>query len=50
MMTIGIIIGSTIGELIAYILGFDLLSVWSLVLNTVGSIIGILVVYKIKNL
>jgi hypothetical protein len=46
---IGMFVGSTIGGYIPILFGASFLSLWSLLGNTVGAILGIVVVYKLSR-
>jgi len=47
LVMIGMVIGSLIGGYIPILFGASFLSLWSLVGNTIGGILGIVIVYKL---
>lgn len=49
MVWVGMFIGSFVGGYIPVLFGASFLSIWSLIGNGLGGIIGIFVAYKLTN-
>lgn len=46
---IGVLVGSTIGGYIPMLFGASFLSLWALLGNTIGALLGIFIAYKLTQ-